>query len=121
MNDPISDFLTRIRNACSAQQEQVFIPFSKMKAELSRILQEEGYIWGYEVEGLFKTDEEAAEYQSRINDTAVNKVILAASIGAMAGLTISDIQMPVPKGECQPLLNLPFPEVCISPITTVPS
>ena len=33
MNDPISDFLTRIRNACSAQQEQVFIPFSKMKAE----------------------------------------------------------------------------------------
>jgi small subunit ribosomal protein S8 len=50
MNDPISDFLTRIRNACSAQQEQVFIPFSKMKAELSRILQEEGYIWGYEVD-----------------------------------------------------------------------
>jgi len=50
MNDPISDFLTRIRNACSAQQEQVFIPFSKMKAELARILKEEGYIWGYEVD-----------------------------------------------------------------------
>lgn len=50
MNDPISDFLTRIRNASSAQLEQVFIPFSKMKAELSRILQEEGYIWGYEVD-----------------------------------------------------------------------
>ena len=50
MNDPISDFLTRIRNACAAQQEQVLIPFSKMKAELSRILQEEGYIWGYEVD-----------------------------------------------------------------------
>ena len=50
MNDPISDFLTRIRNACAAQQEQVLIPFSKMKAELSRILKEEGYIWGYEVD-----------------------------------------------------------------------
>lgn len=50
MNDPISDFLTRIRNASSAQLEHVFIPFSKMKAELSRILQEEGYIWGYEVD-----------------------------------------------------------------------
>lgn len=50
MNDPISDFLTRIRNACAAQQEHVLIPFSKMKAELSRILQEEGYIWGYEVD-----------------------------------------------------------------------
>ncbi|MFN0076071.1 MAG: 30S ribosomal protein S8 [Prosthecobacter sp.] len=50
MTDPIADYLTRIRNACSAQQEQVLIPFSKMKAELSRILQEEGYIWGYEVD-----------------------------------------------------------------------
>ncbi len=50
MTDPISDYLTRIRNACSAQQEQVLIPFSKMKAELSRILQEEGYIWSYEVD-----------------------------------------------------------------------
>ncbi|WP_395747630.1 30S ribosomal protein S8 [Prosthecobacter sp.] len=50
MTDPISDFLTRIRNACAAQQEQVLIPFSKMKAELSRILQEEGYIWSYEVD-----------------------------------------------------------------------
>ncbi|MDZ4405662.1 30S ribosomal protein S8 [Prosthecobacter sp.] len=50
MTDPIADYLTRIRNACSAQQEQVLIPFSKMKAELSRILQEEGYIWSYEVD-----------------------------------------------------------------------
>jgi len=50
MTDPISDFLTRIRNACSAQLEYVFIPFSTMKADLSRILQEEGYIWSYEVD-----------------------------------------------------------------------
>lgn len=50
MNDPISDFLTRIRNASAAQLEQVFIPFSKMKGELARILQEEGYIWSYEVD-----------------------------------------------------------------------
>lgn len=50
MTDPISDFLTRIRNACAAQQEQVLIPFSKMKAEICRILQEEGYIWSYEVD-----------------------------------------------------------------------
>lgn len=50
MTDPISDYLTRIRNACAAQQEQVLIPFSKIKAEISRILQEEGYIWGYEVD-----------------------------------------------------------------------
>ncbi|MBK8091018.1 MAG: 30S ribosomal protein S8 [Verrucomicrobiaceae bacterium] len=50
MTDPISDFLTRIRNGLAAGQEQILAPFSKMKAELSRILQEEGYIWGYEVD-----------------------------------------------------------------------
>lgn len=48
--DPIADFLTRVRNAAAASQEQVLIPFSKMKAELARILQEEGYIWSYEVD-----------------------------------------------------------------------
>lgn len=50
MTDPISDFLTRIRNAAAAGQQEVTIPFSKMKAELSRILQEEGYLWNYEVD-----------------------------------------------------------------------
>lgn len=50
MTDPISDFLTRIRNAAAAGQQEVFVPFSKMKAELSRILQEEGYLWSYEVD-----------------------------------------------------------------------
>ncbi len=50
MTDPISDFLTRIRNSAGAGQQEVLIPFSKMKAELSRILQEEGYIWSYEVD-----------------------------------------------------------------------
>lgn len=50
MTDPISDFLTRIRNAASAGQQEVFVPFSKMKSELSRILQEEGYIWSYELD-----------------------------------------------------------------------
>jgi small subunit ribosomal protein S8 len=50
MTDPIADFLTRIRNGCMANKEEVFAPFSKIKAEMARILQEEGYIWGYEVD-----------------------------------------------------------------------
>jgi small subunit ribosomal protein S8 len=50
MTDPISDYLTRIRNAAAAGKEQVLVPFSRMKSELSRILQEEGYIWSYEVD-----------------------------------------------------------------------
>jgi small subunit ribosomal protein S8 len=50
MTDPISDYLTRIRNAAAAGQQEVFVPFSKMKSEISRILQEEGYLWSYEVD-----------------------------------------------------------------------
>ena len=48
--DPIADFLTRIRNALSAQHDSVDIPASKFKVELARILQEQGYIEGYDVE-----------------------------------------------------------------------
>ncbi len=44
MTDPIADFLTRIRNAIHAAHETVQIPASKLKAELARILDEQGYI-----------------------------------------------------------------------------
>jgi small subunit ribosomal protein S8 len=44
MTDPIADFLTRIRNAIHAAHETVQIPASKLKAELARILAEQGYI-----------------------------------------------------------------------------
>jgi len=49
MTDPVSDFLTRLRNAAKAQHHDVTIPSSKLKRELARILKEEGYIEGYEV------------------------------------------------------------------------
>jgi small subunit ribosomal protein S8 len=44
VNDPIADFLTRIRNAQMAKHDTVEIPHSKLKRELARILKEEGYI-----------------------------------------------------------------------------
>jgi small subunit ribosomal protein S8 len=44
VTDPIADFLTRIRNAHMAKQDVVEIPHSKMKAEIARILQQEGYV-----------------------------------------------------------------------------
>ena len=52
MTDPISDMLTRIRNAVSAKHARVDLPASKLKAEIARILQDEGYIQGFRlVEG----------------------------------------------------------------------
>jgi small subunit ribosomal protein S8 len=47
MTDPISDMITRIRNAVSAKHTRVDVPASKLKAEIARILQDEGYIQGY--------------------------------------------------------------------------
>jgi len=44
VTDPIADMLTRIRNANSARFDSVLVPASKMKREIARILQEEGYV-----------------------------------------------------------------------------
>jgi small subunit ribosomal protein S8 len=49
VNDPIADMLTRIRNSVITGHTTVAMPASKLKAELARILKEEGYIEGYEV------------------------------------------------------------------------
>jgi small subunit ribosomal protein S8 len=49
MTDPVSDFLTRLRNAAKAQHHDVTLPSSGLKRELARILKEQGYIDGWEV------------------------------------------------------------------------
>ena len=49
INDPISDMLTRIRNAVMAGHAQVAMPNSKLKAEIARILKDEGFLEGFEV------------------------------------------------------------------------
>ncbi|MFP6866167.1 MAG: 30S ribosomal protein S8 [Roseibacillus sp.] len=50
LSDPLSDFLTRFKNASRARNDVFSAPFSKAKAEIARILKEEGYIWNYEVD-----------------------------------------------------------------------
>jgi small subunit ribosomal protein S8 len=44
MTDPVSDFLTRLRNAAKAQHQDVTMPSSNLKREIARILKEQGYI-----------------------------------------------------------------------------
>ncbi len=56
MQDPIADLLTRIRNAQLAGHESVDIPYSKLKTEVVRVLQEEGYIEGYSVSEEIKSE-----------------------------------------------------------------
>ena len=60
MTDPIADMLTRIRNAIVAKHSRVDVPGSKLKAEIARILKEEGYI------NNFVTKGEGIKYSIRI-------------------------------------------------------
>ena len=53
LTDPVADFLTRIRNAMRSRHQKLDVPASKLKAEIARILKEEGYI------ANFKPTEEA--------------------------------------------------------------
>jgi small subunit ribosomal protein S8 len=49
MTDPIADMLARIRNAVTAKHTRVDVPASRLKADIARILQDEGYIQGFKV------------------------------------------------------------------------
>jgi small subunit ribosomal protein S8 len=49
MTDPIADMLTRIRNAVTAKHTRVDIPASRIKVDIARILQDEGYIQGFKL------------------------------------------------------------------------
>jgi len=62
MTDPIADMITRIRNAVTAKHTRVDLPASKLKAEIARILQDEGYIQGFR---LVETPAEKKGQQAR--------------------------------------------------------
>lgn len=51
MSDPIADMLTRIRNAHMVEKTEVSIPASKLKAAIASVLQQEGYIESFSVDG----------------------------------------------------------------------
>jgi small subunit ribosomal protein S8 len=50
VTDPIADLLARVRNATRAQKMELFVPYSRVKADIARILKEEGYIADYSVD-----------------------------------------------------------------------
>ena len=54
MQDPVSDMLTRIRNAHHRSHPEVTMPASKLKASVAQVLQDEGYIGGFSVSAEVK-------------------------------------------------------------------
>jgi small subunit ribosomal protein S8 len=83
MTDPIADFLTRIRNAYSAGNKIVEIPASKMKVEMTRILNEKGYILSYKVvEGTpCNTIKIALKYHPETKKPAIEKIVRVSTPG----------------------------------------
>ncbi|PYL65294.1 MAG: 30S ribosomal protein S8 [Verrucomicrobia bacterium] len=67
VTDPIADLLARIRNAAHAQKIDMFIPYSKIKAEIVRILKDEGYISEYTI------DTSAAHPRIKVTNKIVNR------------------------------------------------
>ena len=51
MSDPIADMLTRIRNAQAVNKDQVSIPASNLKSAIASVMQDEGYITSFAIEG----------------------------------------------------------------------
>ena len=76
-SDPISDFLTRVRNAMMAGHKVVEAPSSKLKIEIARILKEQGYILGYKYiesdnkQGILKV---ALRYDNVTREPAIRSI-----------------------------------------------
>ncbi|HEV7405102.1 MAG TPA: 30S ribosomal protein S8 [Chthoniobacteraceae bacterium] len=68
LSDPIADFLTRLRNGSVAGKAETSAPYSKIKAEIARILKQEGYIQNYEIDTTGKFPE------IKVTNKLVNRV-----------------------------------------------
>ena len=71
VSDPIADMLTRVRNANTARHPEVRVPASKLKLEIARVLKDEGYIAGYEIESDGTSQSMRIIFKSRPDRTRV--------------------------------------------------
>lgn len=107
LSDPISDFLTRLKNASRAGNETFTAPYSKIKGEIALILKSEGYIWNYEVktDGQFPVIEVKVKYSDngvavltdlkRVSKPGLRRYVGAGEIPrVLNGLGISILSTP---------------------------
>src|SRR6266513_1506989 len=71
VSDPIADMLTRIRNANGARHPEVRVPSSRLKLEIARVLKDEGYVAGYEVDADGATQTMRIIFKTRPDRTRV--------------------------------------------------
>jgi len=92
LTDPVADMLARVRNAISARHQKVDIPTSKLKAEIARILKEEGYIANFKAmeEGGHKVLRVYLKYGNN-NEAAISNVERISRPGCRVYVRRSDI------------------------------
>ena len=83
VTDPISDYLTRLRNAISAKHKVVEIPASNMKKEMTKILMDQGYILNFKLiednkQGKIKI---ALKYNTKTKQSAINNLTRVSKPG----------------------------------------
>src|SRR5215472_16172916 len=80
VTDPIADFLARVRNGTRAQKPEVLIPYSRIKAEIARILKDEGHISDYSI------DTSATHPRIKITNKLVNRSSAIAGLRRVSRL-----------------------------------
>ena len=91
-SDPISDMLTRIRNAVRVRRQYVEIPSSNLKAGIAKVLLEEGYIRGYDViddtrQGILRVE---LKYGPR-GETVINRIDRVSRPGRRVYSKVADL------------------------------
>ena len=83
VTDPISDYLTRLRNAISAKHKVVQIPASNIKEEITKILLEQGFILNYKLieDNKQNTIKIALKYNSTTKEPAIRSLIRISKPG----------------------------------------
>jgi small subunit ribosomal protein S8 len=93
MSDPISDLLTRIRNAQMVSKATVSVPSSKVKVAIAQVLQDEGYIDGFQV----KSENGKAELQITLKYYAGRPVIERIERVSRPGLRVYKGRHAIPQ------------------------
>ena len=89
LTDPIADMLTRIRNANKALHESAEMPSSRLKAEIARLLKEEGYIRDYRV---VTSDEFNEKEQDKKKQRPYDTLVIDLKFGRNRERVITDLK-----------------------------
>lgn len=102
MLDPIADMLTRVRNAQRAGRDKVSIPASKLKREIARILEKEGFILRFEKESLEHNKENLIVWLKYI---PVSLIVKDPAIHEIRRISKEGRRVYVKKGEIRKVKN----------------